>query len=278
MKAKANHLRKIFRTELASVFTLAEIDFLFFLFLEHYTGISKTDFFFNPGREIVFENFENIIERLKNNEPWQYITGQTEFAGLKIKVDRSVLIPRPETEELVLLIIENQKDKKVNRILDIGTGSGAIALGLKKSFPAAEVIAMDHRRNILERAAENAKINRLEIETFQGDVLKNIFPQGDFDMIVSNPPYVLPSEKDLMGKNVLEYEPHEALFVPENDPIVFYKRIIDFFIGGNHGILYFELNPETSGDVEKYALQRNCSIRFFNDASGKRRFAEICKI
>lgn len=186
---------------------------------------------------------ENMVERLKQEEPIQYIMGETEFYSLPFYVDKNVLIPRPETEELVELILNQcNKDAKI-KILDIGTGSGAIAIALAKNLPNATIEAWDISKDALAVARKNADRNGVEILFSEVDVLKEV-PDGNYDIIVSNPPYVLEEEKVEMEKNVLDYEPHLALFVPNDDALRFYTRIaqISKQLLNPEGLLFFEIN------------------------------------
>ncbi len=277
MKIEAQFLRKLFAKELSELYTSTEINRIFFFILESLCGLSYTQYFTNPSTEIEAEKCIESLSRLKTGEPWQYVAGETDFLSLRLKVDHRVLIPRPETEELVLLVFEQLKNNPPLHILDVGTGSGAIALALKKLFPGSQVTAMDFSKEILELVEENARLNNLEIQIHHGDINKNEFPNKNFDLIVSNPPYVMESEKKFMQKNVLHFEPHRALFVPDNDPIVFYRKIIDFYNSSSKGLLFFELNPATAKKVGDYAKEINLRINFYPDSFKRLRFARINK-
>ena len=255
-------INKTFKTELKHIYPEREIQTFVEILLEHYAEFSKTDLISKSEEtltQIVLEQMEFALGRLNNEEPLQYIIGETEFYGLKLKVNSSVLIPRPETEELVHWIIEkNKKDKKL-RVLDIGTGSGCIPLALKNNLPNAEVFAVDISEKAIETAKKNAKTNQLDVDFFLLDILQS--PNDDigvFDIIVSNPPYIRQKEKQLMQKNVLENEPHLALFVDDNDALIFYDAIISF--AENHlekqGSLYFEIN-EAYGNEMLSLLKEN---------------------
>lgn len=223
--------------------------------LEDRLTISRTEIFLK-GNETVSEIKANDLAwklmRLIKGEPVQYILGYTHFYGMKLKVNKSVLIPRPETEELVDWIIHDYKNwnrgEKLN-ILDIGTGSGCIAIGLKKNLPLAQVCAFDISADALMVAEENAGFNSTSVEFMQHDILKAAPNFGShFNLIVSNPPYVLENEKSKIHKNVLQFEPHQALFVPDNDPLIFYNSIADFaqtnLLDG--GAIYLEINSDYS--------------------------------
>ncbi len=191
----------------------------------------------------LFEQLDQIAYLLNQHKPIQYILGYEEFLGYRFTVNESVLIPRPETEELVLWIVENNKSKKELNIIDIGTGSGCIAISLKKLLKSAKVTAIDISKEALNIAQKNATHLLAEVDFKQKDILNESIQDG-YDIIVSNPPYVLPSEKNEMRKNVLDYEPSTALFVPENDALLFYKRIVNLAVKSLNkgGQLYFEIN------------------------------------
>lgn len=194
-----------------------------------------------------------IIERLASFEPIQHIIGETEFYGLSFKVNVDVLIPRPETEELVELIIKDQQKRKNLTLLDIGTGSGAIAISLKHKLSDVTVHAWDISEKALEVARVNAELNKVKINFAKRDILKDIPDDvdldGSFDVIVSNPPYVLNSEKTEMHQNVLDYDPPIALFVPDENPLLFYERIANLSMKWlkKGGFIYFEIN-RTQGE------------------------------
>ncbi len=198
----------------------------------------------------------NDVEKLIQQVPVQYITGKAWFYGLSISVNPAVLIPRPETEELVDLICKENQNQSL-KILDIGTGSGCIALALKKELMKAEVLALDKSIEALQVAQENASSNQLTIHFFQSDLFVNTIPINDLDIIVSNPPYVCESEKKDMAMNVLHHEPEQALFVPDDDPLIFYRKILevgqDMLKSG--GKVYFEIN-EAFGEAVLALFQK----------------------
>ena len=242
-----NHTKAFFFDALREVYPLHEVHAMFQLVLEQVCNVSRTSVLLNPDMELSPQQnteIQLIVERLKHMEPLQYVLGQTEFYGLTFEVNPSVLIPRGETEELVDMIIQKHKGQAL-KILDIGTGSGCIAVSLQKKLPLSNVFACDISDEALKVAEKNAKRNHVEVLFFNQDILStNNLPGAPFDIIVSNPPYVTLSEKDQMQNNVLNYEPHSALFVPDNDPLLFYRAI------GRHastalcpgGFLYFEVN------------------------------------
>ncbi|WP_029906632.1 peptide chain release factor N(5)-glutamine methyltransferase [Prevotella sp. 10(H)] len=226
-----------------------------------------------------YAQIDSILDRLKKYEPIQYITEETEFYGLPFFVNRNVLIPRPETEELVELILNENKEPNLT-VLDIGTGSGAIAIALAKQMNNANVTAWDISVMALDVAVINSKANSVDISFKRVDVLVDYPQDKKFDIIVSNPPYVLESEKSAMEQNVLAYEPHTALFVPDNDALIFYERIADIALDllNPDGKLYFEINQakgkETVAMLEKKGFK---NIALFQDLSKKDRMVRAEK-
>ncbi|WP_300569017.1 peptide chain release factor N(5)-glutamine methyltransferase, partial [Flavobacterium sp.] len=210
----------------------------------------RVDLALNPNIEldtIQLLQWETVLSQLKEHKPIQYILGETEFFGLPFYVNGNTLIPRPETEELVDWIISvNQKRQESEplRILDIGTGSGCIAVSLAKNLPNAKVFAIDVSDKALATAQKNAERNNTHVTFFHKDILETEDLELQFDIIVSNPPYVRNLEKEEINKNVLEYEPHLALFVEDDDALIFYRKISELAL--NHlsekGQLYFEIN------------------------------------
>ena len=211
------------------------------------------------------------LNRLQSGEPFQYVLGYTEFCGLKLNVDENVLIPRQETSELIEWIAQNEQN--VGKILDIGTGSGCIALALKKQYPNAEVWAVDKSAGALKVARKNADETGLFVNLRELDMLTDLGKlPTDFDIVVSNPPYIMPSEMVDMPEDVLNFEPHTALFVPENDPLIYYRAVAEFaFISG--AAVYFEINPllstQTCEMVSKIGFKE---IKIREDISKKARF------
>jgi release factor glutamine methyltransferase len=218
--------------------------------------------------------FDEIITRLNSGEPIDYILGYTYFYGLKVRVNKDTLIPRPETEELVELIIEENKSRNNLRIIDIGTGSGCIALALKKNIPTAEITAIDISETAIQKAKENAQNTGLEIDFKLVNILDktqwNLLDQ--FDIIVSNPPYISQDEKTEMSNSVLDFEPHLALFV-EEDILIFYKKIMEFASSHltENGTVYFETSQLKQ--LEEYP---GFEIKKIKDLSGNWRFLK-CK-
>lgn len=211
-----------------------------------------------------------IVARLTTYEPIQYILGETEFYGLPFLVNGDTLIPRPETEELVELIL-NENSRNTLSVLDIGTGSGCIAIALAKRMNEAKVSAWDLSQGAIDTATKNAKLNNVAIDFCQVDVLGDYPTAENFDIIVSNPPYVLESEKQTMDHNVLDYEPHSALFVPDDKALMFYERIADIALHllNANGKLYFEINQAKGIETMQMLETKGFSnVALYKDLSG----------
>ncbi|AJR04565.1 peptide chain release factor N(5)-glutamine methyltransferase [Siansivirga zeaxanthinifaciens] len=245
-------IQQKFHLELDPIYPKEEVDSFFFLLIESFYKVRRIQLAMEPDLKI--ENSESILnalQLLKQEQPIQYILGETEFYGLTFKVNSNTLIPRPETEELVEFVINQQKkiENKPLHILDIGTGSGCIAISLAKNIPSAKVYAFDISTEALKIAKENADLNEVDITFITGDILNEstwplFFNEMTFDIVVSNPPYVREKEKPLMKNNVLENEPHLALFVKDEDPLQFYRAITQFSLSHlkEKGLLFFEIN------------------------------------
>jgi release factor glutamine methyltransferase len=242
-----------FLQELSSLYDAKEIESFFFIVLEHYHKMKRIDLALNPDVAIDAEQlayWNTILAELKKQKPIQYIIGATEFFGLPFLVDENTLIPRPETEELVERILESTKNEIQNtklKVLDIGTGSGCIAISLAKNLPNAQVAAIDVSEKALAIAKKNAESNKVTIDFICEDVLQLStfdFRLSTFDIIVSNPPYVRNLEKVEIKSNVLDYEPHLALFVDDDDALLFYRKIAELAQKNlsENGKLYFEIN------------------------------------
>jgi len=247
-----------------------------YLILEKLFGINKTDIVIDKKIEylaVTKEAMDEILRRLTKKEPIQYILGEADFFGRKFIVDENVLIPRQETEELVDLI-KTDNGRSNLKILDIGTGSGCIPITLALEMNEAKVFSVDIDENCLALADRNAKRNNATVQFFQTDILKEDFPIVALDIVVSNPPYVRQSEKLVMRKKVLEYEPHLALFVADEEPLVFYKTIAKK--AAKHlkkeGKLYFEIN-EGLGEGVKALMESEgfIGVEIVKDLNGKDR-------
>ena len=220
----------------------------------------------------------DIIARLQHNEPLQYIVGSALFHGHKFKVTPAVLIPRPETEQLVDLIIDENPGSDL-RVLDMGTGSGCIAISLARALKFAQVDALDISQDALAVARDNAATLKVKVRLFQSDMLAPQ-PAARYDIIVSNPPYVCWSERESMERNVLDYEPGQALFVPDNDPLLFYKAIAPYAAQSleRGGRLYLEINQRFGNEVKRLLEDNGLDeVRILDDTYGRVRFAAAIK-
>lgn len=268
---------------LSHLYSKPEVGRLAMLIMEHITQFSQAKILTNKNTilsDTQHEKVQLIVERLKKNEPLQYILGESEFYGLNFEVNPATLIPRPETEELVDWIIADQQDLS-QHILDIGTGTGCIAISLAKNIPNSIVTAFDVSLEALETANKNASLNQVKVDFKKYDILQkeNHF-NGVFDIIVSNPPYVCEKEKTEMKDNVLKYEPHLALFVPDNDPLLFYRSIAYFARTHltENGSLYFEINRAFGKETcDMLAELGFSSIQLKKDLSGNDRMIKALK-
>lgn len=267
-------IKNIFHLELDELYEKDEVDSFFHLLVEHHLNLERFVLTMQPDIIISKEDEQPLFEslsQLKLNRPVQYIIGKTTFMDLEFQVDENVLIPRPETEELIHWIIEevrstnyrvqsgkNEDERSGLKILDIGTGSGCIAIALAKNLPEAKVFAIDVSEGALEVAKENAIENKVEITFWKQDVFE-LELEHDFDLIVSNPPYVRELEKTEMAKNVLEHEPSLALFVSDENPLLFYKSIIEFAQNNLKlgGTLYLEINQYLAKESQELLEANN---------------------
>lgn len=295
MKIPSNRVSsvvKYFREQLAGLYAKEEIENFIFFSFNSFMGFSRVDIVSRANEtmsESILLRFNFAVKDLKKYKPIQYILGETEFYGQKLKVDERALIPRPETEELVHLIITHCSDRmypvasngnKSFSIIDIGTGSGCIPIALKKNIPRADVSAIDVSEEALSLAKENAELNGVAINFIKADILDpaTVSQLGTYDIIVSNPPYVLHSEKNDMQPNVLEYEPHLALFVNDDDPLLFYRAIMDVAAkklkpGGK---IYFEINERQAEALKRLAELRGFEkISVVKDMSGRQRIIHM---
>lgn len=294
---KALDLKHIFHKELDAIYGKNEVESFFFLCTEHYLNVPRIQLTLEP--EFTFtkpetNTFFNVLEELKQQKPIQYILGETEFYGLNFKVNEHVLIPRPETEELVDWIVKCHSERSEEsqiKILDIGTGSGCIAISLAKNLPHAKVYALDVSKEALTIARENAEINKVDIEFIEVDILKlsedsflwedvALRQMGLFDTIVSNPPYVRNLEKAEIKPNVLDNEPHLALFVEDENPLQFYKAITKFAVKNlkPKGQLFFEINQYLGQKTKALLTKANFeAIELMKDLSGNDRMLKGIK-
>ncbi|MEA9411714.1 peptide chain release factor N(5)-glutamine methyltransferase [Flavobacterium sp. PL02] len=247
---KIKQYRTQFIQELSGVYDVLEVESFFYLILEVKRNLKQIDLALNPDLSFSDEEIADwsiLVTELKKEIPIQYLLGKTNFYGLDFEVNSNVLIPRPETEELVEWIIK--EDLKVGKsknlkILDIGTGSGCIAISLAKNISHAQVFAIDVSENALATAKRNAEANGVSVTFLLQNILETEDLMQEFDVIVSNPPYVRNLEKEEIKKNVLDYEPHLALFVADNDALIFYRKIAELAQKNlrKNGSLYFEIN------------------------------------
>lgn len=283
---KISHLAGFFHSELDEVFGKEEVNAIFSNAIHNYLHIN--------GSELKLRLQENVNQsdlillydcalELKKGKPLQYIIGKTFFYGLDLNVNEHVLIPRPETEELVDLIIKENID--CEDLLDIGTGSGCIPVAIKKNLPSCRVFACDISRDALHVAKQNAEVNNVSLQLRIADVLRTeemlrVFPEK-FEVIVSNPPYIKRSESATLSKQVIDFEPHLALFSDENDAVIFYRKIIDLCGVSlkSRGKLYFELNPLTANEVRDIANNSGFfdEVELISDMSNNVRFLKAVR-
>lgn len=260
-------IKNIYHLELDPLFPKEEVDSFFYLVIDHYLGLERFILAMQPNLVVSKENEDPLffaLSQLKQERPIQHILGKAHFCELEFRVDENVLIPRPETEELVYWIInEVQKGdpREEVKILDIGTGSGCIAISLAKNLPNAKVYALDISKMALQIAGENAMDNGVDIVFLEADILSLEGFKDKFDVIVSNPPYVRELEKLEMKNNVVEHEPGLALFVSDGDPLIFYKKITRFALSHlkKGGVLFFEINQYLGEETKQLLEAENFS-------------------
>ncbi len=279
MYSSLSGIKKEFQQELSQLYSSREIDLVFYRIVEYVLGKSRKDLMMDENPTITEENhtlFKSCLDELMLNKPVQYIDNTAYFMDFVFYVDESVLIPRPETEELVNWILENHQEGELE-VLDIGTGSGIISVSLANKRPSWNVMACDVSNEALVTARRNGRelLTISEVAFYKEDILN---PKTDYphqlDIIVSNPPYVLESDKPTMTKSVLEHEPHLALFVDDNNPLLFYEAIIKYAIQNlkTGGSLYFEVHENLANKVAdslKSASFTNLEVR--KDMQGKER-------
>ncbi len=292
-------IKDIFHTELGAIYPKEEIDSFFYSCIEHYLNLERFILAIQPGYTLNKDEEQPLFEalsELKLEKPLQYILGTAHFMDLELHVDENVLIPRPETEELVQwilldaerpparrvgsrMVIERSRNDHSLRILDIGTGSGCIAIALAKHLPDAKIYALDVSEGALSVAKENAASNGVDVTFLHQDIL-NPEINLEFDIIVSNPPYVRELEKNEIQRNVKDFEPGTALFVSDEDPLLFYRAILDF--AENHlsenGKLYFEINQYLAEETKALFNTRNFSeIELRKDMFGNDRMLKAIR-
>ena len=244
----------LFKNKLISKVDQNQIDEFFFWLIDHYCNYGRIEYILNPNFKISKtqqENLTNSIDSLLKDMPIQYVIGETSFMDLIFKLNKSVLIPRPETEELVNWIINDEHKNKT--ILDIGTGSGCIAISLSKNLKNCKVTGWDINEDIIKIANHNATLNNVNVLFELSDITKPLIIDHKYDLIVSNPPYITHKEKKFISNNVKYFEPHTALFVEDHDPLFFYENISAFANSNlkSNGFLYIEINENFSKEVIK---------------------------
>ena len=275
---KLASFKKEFLKSITPLYNKDEASSFYYMLCEEFLDLSKSKLIIDEDMDLSIDKttkLYNCLDRLKKHEPIQYVLGKTDFCKLKFFVDKSVLIPRPETEELVNIILKNELDNKT--ILDIGSGSGCIAISLAKHSPKVKVTALDVSKDAIELSRRNAKKNDVSLEFIVADIFR-YKSDKKYDIIVSNPPYVLESQRKHISKNVLDYEPKLALFVKNDDPLKFYKAILDFAKNtlNKNGKIYFEINENYKDEIMKlvnnYSYSNvNCKLDMFE----KYRFCAI---
>jgi len=282
-----------YKSGLQKLYEANETEAITLMVLTEICNQSKAKIKAFPEQELSQQQTEkaaNILSQLQTGKPIQYILGKTEFYGLPFNVNPSVLIPRPETEELVEWALASvgsgqwavdSEQLAVSSILDIGTGSGCIAISLKKSLPDFKVTGIDISKEALVTARSNADLNEVDIEFIEADILNPKFnnPKSEiehpkFEIIISNPPYVTLHDKTQMHTNVTDFEPHTALFVPENDPLIFYKAIADYAVSHliPNGLLFFEINESYGNETVELLKDKGFkNIELRKDMSGRDR-------
>lgn len=247
------HILEEIQKSLSDLYSKEEARAIAYCLVQHHTQFTRSTLLAEKNKILNKEVKQRILsdlDQLNSGKPLQYVIGETEFYGNRILVDSGVLIPRPETEELVDWIVNDSRNSPTN-ILDIGTGSGCIAVSLALALPEAKVNAFDISEVALEIATKNALLHKVKINFEKIDILNTDLFGRKFDVIVSNPPYICEREKDLMHANVLEFEPHLALFVENSDPLIFYRAILSFALHNlnKNGSIYLEINEALGNET-----------------------------
>lgn len=267
------------KSELEFKYGTRETEWMIRDIMEYLKGYSAVDIVLHREDEVslfITNRIKKIIMRLLENEPLQYILGEARFCGHKFKVTPATLIPRPETQELVDMIVKENQQADLS-VLDIGTGSGCIAISLARALKFPKVRAIDISPTAIDVAKENAINLKVKVDFIEKDMLQldGMEDSCTYDIIVSNPPYIAESESSGMGANVLDYEPATALFVPDDNPLLFYKAITDYacYALKPEGRLYFEINPRYVNELSKYISDKGFSeIKVYKDMQARNRF------
>ncbi|MFT4153436.1 peptide chain release factor N(5)-glutamine methyltransferase [Parafilimonas sp.] len=274
---------KMITSALNSIYEQRERTNIMNMVLEKLTGLSGTDRLIYKNRTLTSTqeiNLKKNVDQLLQHKPVQYVLHEAWFAGMLFYVDENVLIPRPETEELVEWVLEkcSRSGLQTPSVLDIGAGSGCIAISIKKKLPTAKVFALDFSLHAIQIAEKNAEKNKVAVQFFQADILnvQQALPFSELDVVVSNPPYIMKSEAAAMRPNVLQHEPHSALFVPDDDALLFYKAITGFalqHLKNPGGQLYFEMNELLGEQVASLLHSKGFSpVEIKKDLQEKNRF------
>ncbi|MBP5643091.1 MAG: peptide chain release factor N(5)-glutamine methyltransferase [Bacteroidales bacterium] len=279
--------RKYYASQLEKTYESDEANALIMILLKHYFNIDRMKIALEPDLRLSESELLTLhfaVKELLKNKPVQYIIGETEFCGMRFFVNENVLIPRPETEEMVQLLAVGNRPSTV-KILDVGTGSGCIAISLAKLIPNSDVAAVDVSEKALEVARKNAEANGVNVHFVLDDILNpHVKTHGrasqQFDIIVSNPPYVCESEKSEMRANVLEHEPFSALFVPDSDPLVFYRKILEFAQKTlkPDGTIWFEINERFGKETAELCHRMGFeNVEIIKDFRGRERILKVFK-
>ena len=288
MKMSSNLVRdcrRYYASQLEKIYGSDEANALIMILLEHYFSIDRVKIALEPELRLSESEMLTLhfaVKELLKNRPIQYVIGETEFCGMRFFVNENVLIPRPETEEMVRLLVVGNWTSAV-KILDIGTGSGCIAISLAKLIQNSDVTAVDISEKALEVAKKNAEANEVNVHFVLDDILKPTTAasiDNQFDIIVSNPPYVCDSEKSEMRANVLEHEPSSALFVPDSDPLVFYRKILEFAQKTlkPDGTIWFEINERFGKETAELCHRMGFeNVEIIKDFRGRERILKVFK-
>ena len=290
--------RRHYASELEKIYGSDEANALIMILLEHYFGIDRVKMALKPELRLSESELLTLhfaVKELLKNKPIQYVLGETEFCGMRFFVDENVLIPRPETEEMVQMIVARRDKACLVRtgcdvetdgrpsILDIGTGSGCIAISIAKLLKNSVVTAVDVSEKAITVAKKNAESNGVNVNFIKDDILNPKNPElidNQFDIIISNPPYVCESEKTERRANVLDYEPSSALFVSDNDPLIFYRKILEFAQKTltPNGQVWFEINEKFGNEMHNLCLEKGFkNVEIIKDFREKDRVLKVCR-
>jgi len=288
MKMSSNLVRdcrRHYSSELEKIYGSDEANALIMILLDHYFSIDRVKIAMEPELRLSESELLTLhfaVKELLKNKPIQYVLGETEFCGMKFFVEEGVLIPRPETEEMVRQLAVGHWPLAA-KILDIGTGSGCVAISLAKLLKDSVVTAVDVSEKALEIAKKNAAENDADVRFVLDDILNPKNPElidNQYDIIVSNPPYVCESEKSEMRANVLDYEPSSALFVSDSDPLIFYRKILEFAQKTlkPNGEIWFEINEKLGQEMQNLCLEKGFkNVEIIKDFRGKDRILKVCR-